>query len=240
MSYTPVREALIQLESEGLIETVNNQGVRLKMLTREELREKFELRIVLETGAAKLAAEKITDKELASLRQNLDEHRRSLRSYRSSLTDNQTPEAGALLGESIRQAFQLNILFHLGVIRASRNRQMAKLVSDLHLVTQVLQTRAILPGQNHLRQIARDCLFHHRILRALEHHDPEEAARWIQKHTTDAMKHHLSVYDLLQQLRQPSASSLYRVPEVWLEPGQKVEQSISSDSCHSADGLPRK
>jgi len=68
MSYTPVREAIIQLESEGLVETVTNQGIRTKTLNRDELQEKFELRVILESGAAKLAAEKISEGELDGLR----------------------------------------------------------------------------------------------------------------------------------------------------------------------------
>src|SRR4051794_27784009 len=67
VSRTPVREALVQLEADGLIEQQPGVGPRTKALDRRELEEFFELREILECSAASIAAKRITDQELSGL-----------------------------------------------------------------------------------------------------------------------------------------------------------------------------
>ncbi|NLX03818.1 MAG: GntR family transcriptional regulator [Phycisphaerae bacterium] len=233
MSYTPVREAIIQLESEGLVETVTNRGIRQRRLSRDELQEKFELRILLESGAAKLAAQKVTPQELAELRTNLLDHLNSLRQYRRKIgypQDNPAPipPASITTDPDLRNIYQLNIYFHLTIIRAARNQQLAKLVGDLHILTQVLRTHVVLPGQNYIKQIARDYGFHRRIFRALERHDADQAYFWIERHVTNAMKHHMAVFDYLQQLQTSVITQAFEVPDVLIHPMRQTEQNIAA------------
>ena len=68
VSHTPVREAISQLESEGLVEQLPRVGARVKVIDRRELEELFDLREMLEGGAAAKAAERITAGEIAELR----------------------------------------------------------------------------------------------------------------------------------------------------------------------------
>ena len=67
VSRTPVREALRRLAALGLVQFVPNRGVRVRTLSREELREAFLVRAELESLATELAVPKITAEGLAAL-----------------------------------------------------------------------------------------------------------------------------------------------------------------------------
>ena len=67
-SRTPVREALRRLEQDGLIER-GDRGMRVRSRSPEEILEIYEVRIVLETAAARSAAVRRTPLDLVRLRQ---------------------------------------------------------------------------------------------------------------------------------------------------------------------------
>lgn len=56
MSRTPVREALIRLEAEGLVELIPRRGARVLPISPEDLREIYEIFAVLEPEAAAAVA----------------------------------------------------------------------------------------------------------------------------------------------------------------------------------------
>ena len=58
MSRTPVREALLLLESEGLVEVLPRRGVRVVPLTRTDMQDVIVLLTALEVAAVELLAEK--------------------------------------------------------------------------------------------------------------------------------------------------------------------------------------
>jgi DNA-binding GntR family transcriptional regulator len=67
VSRTPLREALKLLERDGLIEISQNRGARVISFTVEEARELFEVIAGMESLAAQLATQRITDEDLAQL-----------------------------------------------------------------------------------------------------------------------------------------------------------------------------
>jgi len=67
VSRIPVREALWQLESEGLIEIIPHRGAVVSGLTLQELREIYEIRIALEALAVSLAVPRAGEADLARL-----------------------------------------------------------------------------------------------------------------------------------------------------------------------------
>lgn len=58
MSRTPVREACLQLQSEGLVDVVPRRGVRVRPVSPDDLAEIYDVIGVLEARAAELAAER--------------------------------------------------------------------------------------------------------------------------------------------------------------------------------------
>jgi DNA-binding GntR family transcriptional regulator len=67
VSRTPIREALRRLAALGLVSFVPNRGVRVRTLSREELREAFLVRGELESLATELAAARMTPADLDEL-----------------------------------------------------------------------------------------------------------------------------------------------------------------------------
>lgn len=63
----PVREALRMLERDGLVEMIPYRGARVTTLTKKEIEETYFIRSHLESIATGLAAERITEDELAAL-----------------------------------------------------------------------------------------------------------------------------------------------------------------------------
>jgi DNA-binding GntR family transcriptional regulator len=66
VSTTPVREALRDLATEGLIKLDAHRGAEVKSLNREEVAEIYRLRRVLEPEAMRLAIERISDEQIAA------------------------------------------------------------------------------------------------------------------------------------------------------------------------------
>ncbi len=72
VSRTPVREALILLESEGLVRIFPNQGTIVSEVSFQQLKDVFEIRSFLVSLTGRLAAARITPEELGELRALLD------------------------------------------------------------------------------------------------------------------------------------------------------------------------
>jgi DNA-binding GntR family transcriptional regulator len=72
VSRTVIREALRQLESEGLIAIIPNKGPVVRELTLAEAKDLYSIRAVLEGFAARLFVENAGDAELKLLAQALD------------------------------------------------------------------------------------------------------------------------------------------------------------------------
>lgn len=67
VSRIPVRTALMQLESEGLVVFEPHRGATVRSLSPTRVREIYELRILLETHALRLAAKALSDEEKAQV-----------------------------------------------------------------------------------------------------------------------------------------------------------------------------
>ena len=67
VSRTPIREVLRQLELEGLVISIPNKGTIVRGLTKEDIEDIYEIRVLIEGVAARRATEKITTEQLAEL-----------------------------------------------------------------------------------------------------------------------------------------------------------------------------
>jgi DNA-binding GntR family transcriptional regulator len=66
-SRTPVREALVQLEGQGLVEIEPNRGAVVRTFDRDDVRDLYEVRALLEPAAAARAAHRISEADVARL-----------------------------------------------------------------------------------------------------------------------------------------------------------------------------
>jgi DNA-binding GntR family transcriptional regulator len=79
MSRIPIREALVQLESEGFVKILPHRGAQVSELSQAEIRELFELRALLEPRLLRLSAPRLTAGDYAVLDQINAEYRAEMR-----------------------------------------------------------------------------------------------------------------------------------------------------------------
>lgn len=114
VSRTPVREALSRLQLEGFVSRDEATGsLRVVRLTLAQIRDLFGIRILLERQAARLAAERISDTEIADLEALVERDRAALR--RGDVTELAT----------------INQEFHDVILVAGRNRMLFELLQRL-------------------------------------------------------------------------------------------------------------
>src|SRR5229473_8513324 len=75
VSRTPIREAMTLLEQEGFVRTRPRRGIYVVKKTKREIVEIITVMAALESMAARLAAERASDGEIAELRRLMDEFR---------------------------------------------------------------------------------------------------------------------------------------------------------------------
>lgn len=78
VSRTPVRDAMIRLEQEGLITTKPHRGIFVRKLTRKDIQDYYQTRAVLEGLGAKLATINAKEEDLQKLKDILEEMRNVL------------------------------------------------------------------------------------------------------------------------------------------------------------------
>lgn len=109
MSRTPVRDALLRLSMEGVIEIYPSRGFAVRKVSKTELTETLEVRSVLESYAAYALAEQIdtpTAREtLFKLNNNIDEQERLIHSAKPSIT----------------KFVELNFVFHTIMVEFLKN-----------------------------------------------------------------------------------------------------------------------
>lgn len=72
VSRTPVREAFQKLELEGIIEIIPNRGAFVASQSKQDIEDVYEIMKALESVAVKLAIERITDEEIAALKEKYE------------------------------------------------------------------------------------------------------------------------------------------------------------------------
>ncbi|OMQ15942.1 GntR family transcriptional regulator [Modestobacter sp. VKM Ac-2676] len=118
ISRTPVREALRQLQSGGLIEVVPNRGAVVRVPTPWEVREAYEVRAELESLAARLAVDRLDDATIAELRAvNTAMYERSL---------------AVAAGSVATRDGSKNDQFHALIYLASGNTRLSRILMELN------------------------------------------------------------------------------------------------------------
>jgi DNA-binding GntR family transcriptional regulator len=157
MSPTPIREALRMLQSEGRVVHHAHRGTTVAEYSPEDAAEVYDLRLLLEPLAARLAAERVTDEQLVELRRL------------------HTELAGAIADSHNSSAAELNQLWHRAIYDASASRYLQEFISRLW---QALPGRAIWLTSRASMSLEQ----HERITVALERRDPDAAFACMREH----------------------------------------------------------
>lgn len=161
MSRIPVREALKQLEAEGLVKQYPNKGAVISELNASEVQEIYEIRSFLETGAIKLSIMNLKEEDLKRDENILIE------------IDN-APDANKWL--------ELNWDFHSSLYLPANRPRLLSIIKNLH--TNVARyIRIYLDLMNFEKKSQEE---HYKILNACRQKDVEKAVDSINQHLKNA------------------------------------------------------
>jgi GntR family transcriptional regulator, rspAB operon transcriptional repressor len=125
VSLTPVRHAIQQLATEGLIEIRPRSGTFVAQLTKRDVEETFDLRCALECLAAESAVKRISSHELAEFQELIGRLNRPVASERDR-----------------KRHEQDNTRFHRLLIECSGNRRLAEMYESLNAHLQIVRVHS--------------------------------------------------------------------------------------------------
>lgn len=112
VSRTPIREAIRNLEQEGLVVMIPRRGAYVADVSIHDINEVYEIRTALETLAAGLAAERIEDSEI----EEMDKYLIATRTYVSRL--------------DYTKIVEMDTAFHDVIYKASRNKRCMNIITS--------------------------------------------------------------------------------------------------------------
>ena len=113
VSRTPVREAIRKLEMEGFVVMIPRRGTYVSNMSIKDINDVYEIRISLDTLAAGLAAERISDEELEELQRLL------------------VKVGNAMEENDMAKVVEADIEFHDVLYKASRNERLRNIINNL-------------------------------------------------------------------------------------------------------------
>lgn len=160
VSATPVREAMMELAREGLVETVKNKGFRITGLSEKELDDLAEIRLLIEPPTIAKVVGKISDDTFTQL---------------TALADACLEAAAA---ENLVDYLRYDRDFHALVLQEAGNEQLVELATSLRRRTRLYGLRTLAEA-GELVQSARE---HHELIELLRNKKTDAAVALMHRH----------------------------------------------------------
>ena len=160
-SRTPVREALLQLEAQGLVEVEPNRGAVVRAFDREDLLDLYHVRALLEPAAAARAATRISDKDIARLQALCDRAEHA----------------------SVDEQIAYNEDFHRIIVEAARSRRLTVAMRAASGIPRAFRSRF----WDSEEQRAESLLCHRRLVSAFRVRDAQLAEAVMRMHILGAV-----------------------------------------------------
>ena len=169
VSRTPVREALRQLELEGLVSIIPNRGAYVNMITAKDVQDIYVIRSMLEGLCARWATQSITAEQLDSMEETL-----CLSEYHTSK-------------KNYEKLYELDSLFHEQLYEAGGSRILNHILSDFHDYVKMVRKATISTSSRSVTSTEE----HRAIFEAIKEKDPDKAealAKEHVKHTIESIQ----------------------------------------------------
>ncbi|MDD6482015.1 MAG: GntR family transcriptional regulator [Lachnospiraceae bacterium] len=160
VSRTPVREALRQLELEGLVYIIPNKGAFVEGVTLKDIKDIYEIRALLEGLCARWAANNVTKEQMEQIEETI-----FLSEFHYSK-------------ENWDQILELDNRFHEQVYEACESKELTRVLRDYHHYLQ--RIRKITLGQKVRARASID--EHKAIADALKNKDAQAAEKYARIH----------------------------------------------------------
>ncbi|MBM97061.1 MAG: GntR family transcriptional regulator [Oceanospirillaceae bacterium] len=162
-SRAPMRQAIQRLEARHLVVRVPHAGARVVSLTLSELADIYEVRVELEGMACRLAAQRMTDEEIADLQALLRKHEEMIEA-----------EQGL---SYYQKAGDLD--FHYRLIRGSKNQRLHQMLcGELYHLVRMYRYQTSTGAKRPLQALKE----HQRIVEAIAARDAELAELLMRRH----------------------------------------------------------
>jgi DNA-binding GntR family transcriptional regulator len=160
----PVREALVHLRAEGLIDDYANRGFKVRVLSTGEIDEVFRLRLMVEPASVMEGARRAQARDHIAAREAL----RSL--------------SAAIAAKNFGEVPALNCEFHLALILPRRQPLAFEILSRLHTLSQRFVSLHLVPRG----RIERATLEHHELFEAWATGDEATVGERTRRHIEEA------------------------------------------------------
>lgn len=168
VSRTPVREALVQLQAEGLVTNIPNRGAFVTGLSERDLDDMYTLRKIYEMQAVKWAMERMTDEEADELEETFE--------FMEFYT----------MKHDVDKMLNINLNFHQIIYKASHNRMLRNLLSSYQVYTKY--AAAPKHDEHYLDTVLEE---HRHIYEAFKARDSEAGEKAMAEHMDNSYKRHL-------------------------------------------------
>ncbi len=169
VSRTPIREALLRLENDGIVKNIPRRGVFVVRKTKAEIIEIITVWAALESFAARLIVERATDAEIASLRDIF-----------STFQDDE-----GNVETHIDEYSDSNLIFHQRILELSQCAALFETAKTLFVHMRAIRHKTIAED----RRFERSIHDHMDIIDALEARDADRAERLVREHAMDLAAH---------------------------------------------------
>lgn len=160
VSRTPIREALRQLETDGLVENILNRGAFVIGMSERDYEDMFDLRKIYEMQAVRWAIERITEEEMDRLEETFE--------FMEFYT----------FRNDIDKMLTINTGFHQVIYDASHNRMLKKLLSSYQSYLKYKGHESVY-GDDYLATVLNE---HRAIFKAFKDRDVEAGALAMENH----------------------------------------------------------
>src|SRR5690606_13319246 len=164
---TPVREALQRLGNEGLI-TKSRHAWLVREFTVDEIREIYEVRAALEGHAARLAAQRATDEDIARLAELINEQR-------AKMSDTSVTRSAVV---------DLNDRFHDAVIAAAGNQRLGAFIKTNRMYYFNYRLASLYTDE----QVVKSLEEHEELFEAIRNREPDKADEIVRAHINIALE----------------------------------------------------
>ena len=164
VSRTPIREALRQLETDGLVENILNRGSFVIGLSAQDYEDMFDLRKAYEIQAVRWGIERITDEEMDKLEETFE-----------------FMEFYTMRGD-LDKMLVINAGFHQVIYEASHNRMLQKTLTGYQTFLKYQGLNSVY-GENYLATVLEE---HRAIFKAFMDKDIRAGAEAMERHINRA------------------------------------------------------
>ena len=166
VSRTPVREALRQLEINGLVENIPNRGSFVVGMSEQDIKDIFDLRMVNEVQAVRWAIRRITEEEMTALEETFE--------FMEFYT----------MKNDIKKMTNINKGFHQIISTACHNRMLEHMISSYQEYTRYVGEERK-KSDDYLQILLEE---HRKIFRAFTEKDEDAGAQAMKEHIENSKR----------------------------------------------------